>query len=856
MASTIFSDYVDSYWDLGNALRNSQDWNQYVDTNSDLLNFYNGLSNEEKASYEQNKGSFPSGKALWGAEHYSRFGASEGRKIPLAAPGGGHVYSKEAWGQVHWDTYGKNEDRILEGPKFSVDRNGNLTLAGTDFIGSQALKGYQKIVDSFNSASEGEFKSLMSSVDNTFNSLELNDLISNGGLDTLSASYQAKITPWDATTGAQPPTGGFDSKYYRTQTEGGKDALAEWNRALNGVTVGGVSIPDLDITGRYNLDSYMHWHYTTTGKASGYRGNKASEAKLSTGYEEYLTDAEYQMYRDQILGIEGDTYLSKAVGTELLAKEKQLQQQFGALTTDSLKAAGDELLEQKKKERDLEFLQNLEGFKEVFSINNMIADSLMGDLNYGGILGFAVNPEDFQESLEKGISGITGINVSNVSYNWEKWFEENLVSEYADGITVTDPLDPTQTYVIDSADFAQKYINEYLTPRFDSSKSMSEFISTLELQQGNENVFQTATAMQELRDIAGIRSQAYLDGIKSQDPLNFDSAFYFNPSGNFSENDPKVEKYAEQTAAVSKDWETAKKKGSTLVPGTDWTWDQWAYHYGLDVNNKDQFAKLHYQVLGASNGYDPAKDLITLKDAEDYIALSILPEIANTGIDIDDITFLQYVTPEEFAKSVIEGIDPERDQEEWDNMMKTLGIEGVGMGIPGVEEYIADAFRTGKSTTIRNSIEYLNQKGKKPTQELLGVDYIERPEDYDPKENPYETTLYKIFKDAGYKGSEDDFYGTFMTDVNQKDIQLLEQASSESGLQLGLGYNKLTSSDPFVSLTAINSLFGLEDDVEAPKGMDLNYLDFLSDDKDAEKYKSETAESILGEFTSLFKGFS
>jgi len=52
-------------------------------------------------------------------------------------------------------------------------------------------------------------------------------------------------------------------------------------------------------------------------------------------------------------------------------------------------------------------------------------------------------------------------------------------------------------------------------------------------------------------------------------------------------------------------------------------------------------------------------------------------------------------------------------------------------------------------------------------------------------------------------------------------------------------------------------LFGLDDEeTTAPKSSGLNYLDFLSEEDDEEDYKSEKAESILGEFTSLFKGFS
>ena len=50
------------------------------------------------------------------------------------------------------------------------------------------------------------------------------------------------------------------------------------------------------------------------------------------------------------------------------------------------------------------------------------------------------------------------------------------------------------------------------------------------------------------------------------------------------------------------------------------------------------------------------------------------------------------------------------------------------------------------------------RKRKKPDQYLLGVEYIAREEDYKPAEKlKGDTQLYKIFQDAGYEGTEDDF---------------------------------------------------------------------------------------------------
>jgi hypothetical protein len=209
----------------------------------------------------------------------------------------------------------------------------------------------------------------MQSLKGRLGDIGFNDLIANDGEIALSAVYQKKIAPWDSSKGAQPPTGGFDASYYREFTQGGVDAENSWDAAQEGVDLGdGYYLPDLDITGRYSFNSYMHWHYTTQGKAAGYRGNEEQYADLADAYEEYLTDAEYEMYRDKVLGGGEETILGKKVGAELAAKEKQVQQQFGSLTTDSLKQAAGELLKAKQRERDFEFYKGLESMKPLLTL--------------------------------------------------------------------------------------------------------------------------------------------------------------------------------------------------------------------------------------------------------------------------------------------------------------------------------------------------------------------------------------------------------------------------------------------------------------------------------------------------------
>ena len=419
------------------------------------------------------------------------------------------------------------------------------------------------------------------------------------------------------------------------------------------------------------------------------------------------------------------------------------------------------------------------------------------------------------------------------------------------------------TYTLD-AEFAKDYIDRYLKPRFDNSKSMSEFISYMDVKQNEQNIFQTQSALDSLRDIADIRSKAYLDGVKSKSPLNFSASFYWDPTGNFNPDDPKVAKYEQQKNDVTADWETAKTQGATAkVPGTDWTWNQWAYYYGLDINNKDQFAQLHYQVKGAANGYDGARDVITLKDAEDYIHSDILPAIANEKLNIGEVAFLNFVTPEEFADKMLEGISPETNKAEWDKVLSTLGLSGKEMGIEEVKQYIVDAFRTGAAKDIRESIKYLNEKKITPSQKELGVDYIERPADRVQTTDPSATDLYKIFQNAGYQGTEDEFYNNFMTDVNKSEMQLLTQAGK--GLQASSMFSDLTSNDPFQALGSISSFFddtsstGTTSTSGTTSTKTDSYFKLFDDttgDTSDGSYKTQTGQNILDEFTSMFKGFN
>lgn len=679
-------------------------------------------------------------------------------------------------------------------------------------------------------------------------------------LNTAEQSYKTyylktRLSPWDPKSGAQPPVGAFDALYYRSQA--GIDG-----QSVDKIFSDAVNNDDLDILGRFDRNLYAHYHYTTVGQKAGARGNAAQDANLVQKYAEYLTDADYQMYRDRVLGVGEGSILGGEVSALSTKAEAERERLFGAMTLDTLRESLKSIQEAKQKEQEFELYSQLGGFKELTTLNQDISSSILGDFGAGGIIGWMGGTENVEKKFTDALSKVTGISTQNAAtYNWQKWFDEQLVKRYQEGATFQDLEDPTKTYVLDKQ-FADNYIQNYLKPRFDSSKSMSEFTSYVDVSEAEQNIFQTQNAVSALKDIADLRAKAYLDQIYSlsnTQKSKFDPEFYLNPTGNFSPDDPKIAAYNRQRDIVNTEYEAARNNPNAIVPGTNKTWAQWAYQYGLDINDRLQFARLHYQLLGGTKyGFDGARDVITFQDANDYIQNAILPEIITEKNALGDVTFMNFVTPETFADEMLRGIDPMANKEEWQKLLESQGLGGQDLTVEQVKEYIISSFRTNAAEEIRSSIKYLNEKRLRPTQERLGVEYIERPGDATSAGSPEETELYKIFRNAGYGGTEDEFYEKFMTDIDKGEMELFTQSSKPGGLRLSDSYSGITSSDPFKSIASMENLFSDqttttttgEEEEAAP-----SYFRMFEDSSD-EDYKSDTGKRILGEFTSLFKGFS
>ena len=725
--------------------------------------------------------------------------------------------------------------------------------------------------------------------------------LDQGVVDNLTQNYRnfytnEKLQKWDSEKlAAKPPYGVFDSAYYEAQNP---TAQAEWEAAR--------ANDDIDVTERYGKTGFYQWHYTTQGKPSGARGNPAEVAKQAESYvEKKPTDADLQNVRDLQLGVSMDTQTQRLLNIPEVAAEwekaknndpywrqmgkenflnadkpdefaalfrlserpedKQVSlnyninagygitelenaineavgekatvdvKRFGALTQDALKQTIAEMKQAKAKEEMLGLIGGFSGFSEIANINKELTNSILGDTGIGGLLSFTSGGKA-EESLEKSLQNITGVK-NNSTYNWQQWFDGELKKRYEQELELGYSTEDAQETIKIEADFARQFIDDYLIPRFNTSRSMDEFVEYLDVRQEEQNPFQTQDIVNAVSLVANLRAKQYLDQIKQTEDRYFDVDFYFNPTGNKA----READYANQATTVAEDWEKAK--------AGDEYWAAQAYRFGIDVNDRDQFARIHFQVKGQGQGFDPAKDILTAGAVQDEIYDRILPALKEEALEQGSV-FGQFVTPEEFADEVLRGLDPS-DKSGWEEVLQRYGLTDFKGTVKELREYIVETLRTGTAQDIREQIKYLNEKRQKPTQEVLGLTYIERPEDYKEGDAKPETELYSVFQKAGFKGTEDEFYENFFPDLDRSEQTLLTKAGSDAALKT---YG-LDLSDPFASLGTIESFFDADEtDTEEDTSPSSSFFKVGLDEDENVTYKSKTGEQILGEFTSMFKG--
>ena len=706
-----------------------------------------------------------------------------------------------------------------------------------------------------------------------------------------------KLQQWDPALGTSPPYGQFDAAYYKQQNPA---VAQEWSAA--------VANDDLDITERYGENGFYLQHYTTQGKSAGLRGNAAEVAQAANAYlETKPTDIDLQNVRNLQLGVDTATQTTRLLNIPEIAAEwekakqadpywkelaktnyldvtkpddfaalfrlsnrpedKQISlnyninagygiteledalnaavgtkatvdvKKFGALAQDVLKETITEMKKAKSKESMISLLNGFGGFGEIVDINKTLSNSILGDTGVGGILSFTSkgNP---QEALEKSLQNITGVN-NNVAYNWQQWFDNTLKQRYQQDIELGLTQDQASEKVAIEGAFAREFIDKYLLPRFNTSRSMDEFVEYLDVRQEEQNPFQTQDMLNAVKLVADLRSTQYLDQLKLATDRAFDPVFYFNPTG----DQARAALYQEQAATVAKDWADAK--------AGDPYWQQQAYRFGIDVNDQAAFARLHFQVKGQGKGYDGAEDILNASKVSNEIYNNIFPALQAEALKQGTV-FGVFTTPEEFATELLKGIDP-NNPTQWNDVLKRYGLSDFKGSVDELKDYLVQALRTGSAQRIREEIKYLNEQREKPTQRNLGITYIQRPEDYKTISTQGDTQLYKIFKSAGYQGTEDEFYTKLFPDIDRSEQQLLTKAGANSGLQ----FNTLDLKDPFASLGTIESFFETPQDTTTTKTTDStsNYFKLDLGTAPDTTYKSATGQKILGEFTSMFKGF-
>jgi len=706
-----------------------------------------------------------------------------------------------------------------------------------------------------------------------------------------------KLQTWDgAKLGAKPPYGDFSPAYYKEQNP---TAVQQWNAAKQA--------DDVDVIDRYGENQYYLWHYTTQGKPAGKRGNPAEATTQATLYvEKKPTDSDLQQVRELQLGLNTGTQTQRLLNIpeiaaewekakrddpywSKLAKENYLNtnkpdefatlfrisnrpedkqvslsyninagygitqledalnqavgekatvdvKRFGALAQNVLKDTIAEMKKAKAQEQMLGLMSGFGGFSEIMNINNDLTNSILGDSGVGGLLSFTSGGKA-EESLEKSLQNITGVR-NNATYNWQQWFDNELKNRYQQDLKLGYTTKEAQEQVQIQGEFARKFIDDYLIPRFNTARSMDEFVEYIDIRQEEQNPFQTQDMVNAVSLVADLRAKQYLDQIKTIGDRYFDSEFYFNPVGNKA----RKEGYATQAATVAKDWEDAKKG--------DPYWAQQAYRFGVNLNDKDAFARIHFQVKGQGQGFDAAKDILTAGGVQDEIYNNILPALKEEALKQGSV-FGQFVTPEEFADEMLRGLDP-NDKSTWEEVLQRYGLSDFKGTVDELKQYVIETLRTGSAQEIREQIKYLNEKRQRPTQQVLGLTYIERPEDYKDQMATPQTELYKVFQGAGYQGTENEFYENFFPDLDRSEQTILTKAGSDTALKT---YG-LDLSDPFASLGTIESFMDQEKTTsDKIPGKSSSFFRLgLGEDEEETEYKSKTGTQILGEFTSMFKG--
>ena len=395
------------------------------------------------------------------------------------------------------------------------------------------------------------------------------------------------------------------------------------------------------------------------------------------------------------------------------------------------------------------------------------------------------------------------------------------------------------------ASFARQFIDEYLKPRFDYSKSMDEFRDYMNVDKEYKNPFQTTDRLTQIKDYAYEQAKQIATNLKDETynelyiNSTFDENFYMNPVDKYA-NENKQNIYKEQTETINATWESVKNNPDQLIdptnPGSG-TWAEYAYYYGSDLTKQRDFAALHYDLIGKRKNFDAAKD--PASKLQEKLDQPIYEKAQSIGT-----VFGEFITADGFADQLLKNLNPLDNNEGWKKVLAKFDLDS-DTSTDEVRDAIKAGITTGSAQVIRDNIKELQELGKTPTQKNLGASYIERPEE--DTTSTEKSELYNKFKAAGYKGTEQEFYSDYMPDTSPEDIRFLSSVTKGKIPEVDTSF--LKSSDPFSMLDKISEL-----ESPVPRSTKKTKSDsYFKIGLDDEEEDLPSADSFLGDYASLFK---
>lgn len=344
-------------------------------------------------------------------------------------------------------------------------------------------------------------------------------------------------------------------------------------------------------------------------------------------FESGLTDAEKQYYKSQLFDASPEINDASVidVNIETLVNQEN-QNKFNYLVQDVLAKTVRELNKNRAKENNIKYLSNLQSFDEVINFTSNLSNSLLADTGIGGYLAMS-GQNKVAKNLEKGVKSMLGQGDS-MSYNWQKWFDTELADKYANLKEISNPKDAKQIYNIDK-NFAKQFVENYLKPRFDNSKSMSEFISYMDVKEGEQNILQTQTLSNKLKQLAEGKTDEFLSQLTSK-PTNTDLYAYVVNDLNPYLSSIRAE-YGEETFLQ---FMTPDQLSDQLIKSIDplktpEAWNKTLKQYGIDGTDKsiDEVKNLIRQATRTA----PAENI--RESIQELNKKKITPTQKNLGVD-------------------------------------------------------------------------------------------------------------------------------------------------------------------------------------------------------------------------------